>query len=145
MPAIAVDALTRELNSKPGDLIAAIGPAIGACCYEVGDEVRTRFDEAGFTSDQLARWFVSEPQPSARNPSMAALPSARRAGHWFFDGWTAAREQLIAAAMTADQIHSADLCTASHAEAFCSYRRDGAPAGRLAAVIRPRSGIVVRR
>ena len=42
----------------------------------------------------------------------------------------------IAAGVPTQQIYSADLCTASHADAFCSYRRDGAPAGRLAAVIR---------
>ncbi len=142
VPAIAVDALARVFNSNPSDLVAAIGPSIGACCYEVGDEVRTRFGDAGFSADQLARWFLSRPQPSARNPSMPSLPSTRRTGHWFFDGWTAAREQLIAVAMRADQIHSADLCTASHAEAFCSYRRDGAPAGRLAAVVRLHGGTV---
>jgi YfiH family protein len=138
VPAAVIEALAREFGCRPADLVAAIGPSIGACCYEVGDDVRRRFAEAGFSEEQLGRWFVSAPQPSVRNLSMAGLPAAPRAGHWFFDSWSATREQLIVAGVPAGQIYSADLCTASHAEAFCSHRRDGAPAGRLAAVVRAR-------
>jgi len=138
VPMAAVDALVREFGARPVDLVAAIGPSIGACCYEVGDDVRRRFENAGFSAEQLARWFAGEPHRSDRNPSMPGLSPQRRANHWFFDGWAAAREQLIAAGVPAQQIYSAELCTASHADAFCSYRRDGAPAGRLAAVVRAR-------
>jgi copper oxidase (laccase) domain-containing protein len=66
---------------------------------------------------------------------MAALPSTRRAGHWFFDAWSCVRDQLEDAGVPGTQVFLADLCTASH-DAFCSYRRDGAIAGRMAAVIR---------
>jgi copper oxidase (laccase) domain-containing protein len=55
-----------------------------------------------------------------------------------FDTWASARVQLAASGIPADQILTARLCTASHPDAFCSYRRDGAAAGRIAAVIRPR-------
>jgi copper oxidase (laccase) domain-containing protein len=135
---VAVDALTREFGARPADLVAAIGPSIGACCYEVGHDVRQQFEDAGFSDAQVARWFAGEPRPSIRNPSMSGLLPKPRAGHWFFDGWAAAHEQLTAAGVPARQIYSAELCTASHANAFCSYRRDGAPAGRLAAVVRAR-------
>ena len=136
VPMVAVDVVRHEFGAGPADLVAAIGPSIGACCYEVGDDVRRRFENAGFSAQQLARWFAGEPHWSDRNPSMPSLSPQRRANHWFFDEWAAAREQLIAAGVPAQQIYSAELCTASHADAFCSYRRDGAPAGRLAAVIR---------
>ena len=138
VPMAAVDALAREFGARPADLVAAIGPSIGACCYEVGHDVRKQFEDAGFSPAQLARWFVGEPRPSGRNPSMSGLPPKPRAAHWFFDGWAAAHEQLTEAGVPADQIYSAELCTASHAGAFCSYRRDGSPAGRLAAVVRAR-------
>jgi copper oxidase (laccase) domain-containing protein len=52
------------------------------------------------------------------------------------DTWAIVRAQLEDAGVPADRIHVAELCTASHPAWFCSYRRDGAPAGRLAAVIR---------
>ena len=67
---------------------------------------------------------------------MPGLPTERRAEHWFFDAWTATRDQLESAGVPADQIYAAELCTASHPEVLCSYRRDGASAGRTAAAIR---------
>ena len=138
VPVVAVERLASEFGSRPAELIVAIGPAIGACCYEVGEDVRARFEDAGFDSPQLTRWFMSEPAPSPGNLSMPALASTRRANHWFFDGWQAARDQVESAGVAADQILVAGLCTASHAAEFCSYRRDGAAAGRMAAVIRCR-------
>jgi copper oxidase (laccase) domain-containing protein len=69
---------------------------------------------------QLARWFVPSERP----------------GHWYFDGWTSAREQLEASGVPADRIHLAALCTASHPDLLCSYRRDGKAAGRIAGAIR---------
>lgn len=137
VPRAAVEALRREFASRPADLIAAIGPCIGPCCYEVGRDVRQAFADASFSADQLSRWFVEAPRPTARNRSMPGLPAVRRPDHWFFDGQSAVREQLVECGLSLDHVHAADLCTASH-QAFCSYRRDGAEAGRIAAAIRPR-------
>jgi polyphenol oxidase len=136
VPIVAVQALERELGSRPADLLAAAGPSIGACCYEVGEEVRERFEGEGFGEERLTRWFGRQPRPTARNPSMPGLSPAPRGGHWYFDLWMATREQLESAAVPADQIFLAETCTASHHETLCSYRRDGAGAGRMAASIR---------
>src|SRR6185503_13689567 len=68
VPVVAVERLAREFGSRPADLFVAIGPSIGACCYEVGEEVRGRFREAGFEPAQLARWFRAEPVSSPGNP-----------------------------------------------------------------------------
>jgi YfiH family protein len=138
VPVVTVERLGSEFDSRPADLIVAIGPAIGACCYEVGEDVRARFEDGAFGPAQLARWFTVNPRGSPSNPSMPSLRSRRRAHHWFFDGWQAARDQLESVGVPADQILVAGLCTASHAGAFCSYRRDGAAAGRMAAIIRCR-------
>jgi hypothetical protein len=137
VPSVAVGAMSRECGSRPSDLIVALGPSIGACCYEVGADVRQRFTEGGFTPGETAAWFRDGPMPSARNPSMTGLPDRQRPGHWYFDGWAAARDQLIAAGVRGEHIHSAELCTASHPGALCSYRRDGSRAGRLAGAISP--------
>jgi YfiH family protein len=135
-PATAVDMLAREFGSASVDLVAAIGPSIGACCYEVGAEVRDRFRSGGFSDDQIARWFHDSARPTATNPSMSGLPTPAKPAHWFFDAWAATRDALEAAAIPPRQIHVAGLCTGSHAQTFCSYRRDGKHAGRMAAAIR---------
>jgi YfiH family protein len=137
VPAETVRTLERRLAADPADLIVAIGPSIGACCYEVGEDVRAAFARAGVTPPELNRWFREAPAPTPANRSMAGIPETARPGHYYFDGWTCVRDQLTAAGVPPAQIFSADLCTASHPRAFPSYRRDGRGAGRLAAVIRP--------
>ena len=136
VPEVAVHALAREFGSRPADLIAVAGPSIGACCYEVGADVRDAFRRGGFADALLAGWFFDAPQPTDRNPSMPGLPDIPRSHHWFFDGWAATQDQLEEAGIPRHQIHIAGLCTASHSQLLCSYRRDGSSAGRLAAAIR---------
>ena len=136
VPEVAVQALARELGSGPADLVAVAGPSIGACCYEVGADVRDAFKRAGFADALLDSWFFAAPQPTDRNPSMPRLSDTPRPHHWFFDGWAATRHQLEEAGIPRHQIHIAELCTASHSQLLCSYRRDGSSAGRLAAAIR---------
>jgi YfiH family protein len=135
VPSVTVAALGREFGSRPSDLIAAIGPSIGACCYEVGGDVRGRFASA-FGQRQIAAWFHDGPLRLPSNPRMPELPDVRRHDHWFFDGWAAARDQLVDAGLPADQVFTAHLCTASHPLILSSYRREGARAGRIAGVIR---------
>ena len=100
------------------------------------DKWRTVFEAAGFTHNELALSFFGEPQPTLRNPSMTGLPAKSRQAHWYFDGWATTRCQLAAAGVRSERIHIAELCSASHAEHLCSYRRDGKAAGRMAAVVR---------
>ncbi len=136
--AAAVERLASDFGSRAQDLVVAIGPAIGWCCYEVGPDVREQFERAAFPPEQLERWFSREPVRSDVNPPMTGLAPGRRDGHWFFDAARSARDQLISAGLPAAQIFVSGLCTASHGDVFCSYRRDGSPAGRLAAAVRLR-------
>jgi YfiH family protein len=122
VPAAAVRGLVEAAAASPDSLHAAIGPAISAARYEVGADVRARFESAGFTRTQIDRWF----------------PAITRADHWLFDGWESARAQLEEAGVRADRISVAALCTATYPDLFCSYRRDGAPSGRMAAAIKSR-------
>jgi purine-nucleoside/S-methyl-5'-thioadenosine phosphorylase / adenosine deaminase len=122
VPSAAVAALAREFDARPTDLVVAVGPSISAPAYEVGPDVAERFTGAGFDGDRLARWFSD----------------GDREGRWQFDGWQAAADQLAAAGVPSHQIHIAGLCTAAYPSLFCSYRRDGKGAGRMAAAIRCR-------
>jgi purine-nucleoside/S-methyl-5'-thioadenosine phosphorylase / adenosine deaminase len=119
VPGVAVGALADALGSRPADLVVAIGPSISGPRYEVGVDVRARFAAAAFPAARVERWF-----------------SAGRSDHWYFDGWQSAIDQLEAAGVPRSQIHLAGLCTAGSPQ-LCSYRRDGARAGRMAAAIRP--------
>jgi YfiH family protein len=116
----AVAAMAREFGARPGDLVAAVGPGIGPCCYVVGDELVDGFRKAGFAG-QVERWFARDDAGALR-----------------LDLWAANRDQLLACGVMEGAIHQAGLCTASHPEWFASYRRDGPGAGRIAAVIRAR-------
>jgi YfiH family protein len=114
-----VGTFTREFGSRPDDLCVALGPSIGACCYEVGDEVLAAFRASGTSETMLARWFTRTDAGSLR-----------------LDLWAANRDQLVAAGVSPHHIHVARLCTQTHADLFDSYRADGPRAGRIIAVVR---------
>ena len=138
VPRVAVEALAREFGSRSEDLVAAAGPSIAACCYEVGAEVRQRFEEAGWPESTTDRWFFARAKPTTGNPSMPGVGTTPRPGHWYFDSGRAASDQLEAAGVPRDQVLTVGMCTASHPLLLCSYRRDGRDAGRMAGAIRAR-------
>jgi YfiH family protein len=112
-----VATLTRQWGVDPATLVAAIGPSIGACCYTVGPELQTAFEQAGHRSAHVQRWFTG-------NGDALVL-----------DLWAASRDLLEAAGVAAANIHVAGLCTKTHRAVFESYRADGDQAGRMAAII----------
>ena len=139
VPRVAVDALAREFGSRPADLVVAAGPSIGACCYEVGPDVRQRFEEggmAGFHDERMV--FCQGAADDEESFDGRDCRTEPRAGHWYFDSGRAASDQLESAGVPRDQMFLAELCTASHPGVLCSYRRDGVGAGRIAGAIRPR-------
>ena len=124
----AVDALAREFGTRPADLVVAIGPSIGACCYEVGTELVDAFAAAGHERYLIDRWFVSPPPArGSRDKAPLALDVAR-----------ANTDQLILAGVPEDQIFDSGLCTAMHLDVLTSYRKEKEKAGRIAGVIRAR-------
>ena len=120
VPSVTVQAMADTFGTRAADLIVAIGPSICADRYEVGEEVRAAFAAAGFSRAELSRWFLN----------------GTRSEHWQFDGWRAAQDQLEAAGLPPGHIHAAGFCTATYPDLFCSYRRDGKGAGRIAAALR---------
>jgi YfiH family protein len=117
--ATAVAAMEREFGSAPADLVAAIGPCLGVCCGEVGEDVIAAFREAGGGEQETARWFSIGP-----------------GGRHHVNLVRANRDQLERAGLDPANIHAADLCTRSYPDVFHSYRAAGLGAGRMAAVIR---------
>ena len=110
---VAVEALADEFGSRPADMVAAIGPSIGPCCYEVGDDV----------TDAVRAAF-------ARPDGLLPAPTG---GRHHFDLWAANRRWLAEAGV--GQIEVAELCTACHTDEFYSYRRERGKTGHFGAVM----------
>ncbi|WP_263359969.1 peptidoglycan editing factor PgeF [Acidicapsa ligni] len=112
--------MTAEYGSRPSELIAAIGPGIGPCCYLVGDEVVSRF-RANFA---YAEELFSESSAAA---SPLGLPRLNLV--------EANRRQLMAAGLPSESIEVVGGCTSCHPELFYSHRASGGHAGRMMSVI----------
>ena len=124
----ALESLEHEFGTKPADIVAAIGPSIGPCCYEVGTELVDAFASAGHERYLIDRWFLA---PAPRRGSRER-PKLR------LDVAAANRDQLLLAGVPDGQIHTSGLCTAMHLDVLTSYRAEKDKAGRLAGVIRAR-------
>ena len=134
---VAVEALRASFGTVPGDIVAAIGPGIGPCCYRVGADVREAFESAGRWDGLVRVWFSAEPPLAALRGIPGSDPSvASSHPSQFFDMWTANADQLHRAGLPRRQIHTARVCTSCHRDTFHSYRVDGAGAGRMVGVIR---------
>jgi len=107
----------EQAGIEPARLRAAIGPAAGPCCYEVGRDVLERVAAAcGAPPRELGR-------------------PGRRAASVHLDLARANELQLRGAGLPAAGIERCGLCTICSAELFFSYRREGAASGRGMALI----------
>ena len=119
---VALERLRREFGTHAADVRVAIGPAAGACCYEVGREVIDAFHE--------------------RFDYAADLFATTREDHALVDLREANRRQLTAAGVAPARIHTAPFCTMCRTDLFFSYRREKkvyGRTGRLLAVVGQRS------
>jgi len=123
-------------GSKPSDILAALGPAIGSCCYEVGTELVAKFTSQ-FADAEV--WFDElrtgdEPNPlqwlNMMPPGHQPPPKNVR-----LDLYKANRAQLLAAGLADKNIYVSNLCTACHTDLFFSYRQEADRSGRLMSVI----------
>ncbi len=110
-PAV-IRAMQSAFGSHARDLEVAIGPSIGPCCYTVGPEVATAFEQAGnsaaFTED---------------------------AGRSTLDLWASNERQLIGAGVRPESISNHRICTACTTDHFFSHRAEGGVTGRFALCI----------
>jgi purine-nucleoside/S-methyl-5'-thioadenosine phosphorylase / adenosine deaminase len=138
-----VGEMVRCFGSRPRDLKAAIGPGIQGCCYEVGEEVRTKFESQFSYAVSLFR-ELKESDPVREKYPLLFL-TARAPGHGelppkiFLDLVESNRRQLIAAGVPKKGIETSPLCTNCHPELLFSYRAEKGKTGRMMGVagIRP--------
>jgi polyphenol oxidase len=132
----AIGQMQMHFKTKPADLLTAIGPSIGGCCYEVGTEVAaqflSQFPEAPDWFDEFRtgdepnsiQWLNMMP-PGHQPPPKNVLLDLRKAN----------RAQLLGAGLRAPNIFVSDLCTACRRDLLFSYRKEGPQSGRLMSVI----------
>jgi YfiH family protein len=107
-----VEALV-EAGGRPEGFLAAVGPSIGPCCYEVDKPVVAQLDEAF-----PGRW--------------GAWVRSGAPGKWMLDLWAANEEQLRGAGIRGDRISNPRFCTGCRSDLFYSYRRG--KMGRLVSI-----------
>jgi len=110
-----VESLVKLFGSDRSRILAAIGPAIGPCCYEVDKTVCDAFSASG------VEW--------------AEVSSEAGAGKWQLDLARVNLLQLLDAGLESGNIESAGKCVSCDHDRFFSYRRDGGETGRQAGFI----------
>lgn len=132
-----VGEMRKHFASDPRDLVAAIGPGVRQCCYQVGEEVRSQF-EAQFAYGASLFREVKESDPVREKYPLLFL-TARAPGHselpvkLFLDLVEANRRQLLDAGVLAKNIDASAPCTACHTELLFSHRAEKGITGRLMA------------
>ena len=115
--------LENAFGSRPSDLIAALGPSVGTCCYEVDEKVITPFRESMPDAERFIESYLIT-DPISGMDRISRRLDLRRAN----------RHELIDSGVNQENIKDLNLCTKCHNTMFYSYRRDGANPGRLIAL-----------
>jgi len=105
-----VDALARHYGSDPRELLVAMGPSIGGCCYEVDERI------------------LSQVQSCTGNWEAAVSPSPK-AGRWMLDLRQLNRMILLDTDVDPANIRAADWCTSCRTDLFYSHRREAGAKG----------------
>jgi YfiH family protein len=111
---VAVQAMVDAFGCRLADIRCGIGPAIGPCCYEVGDNVTAA---------------VRQMFPDAADRFLLAQGN----GRFHLDLWAANRRQLAKAGVRC--VDTAGICTACHTDEWYSYRAEEGKTGRIGALI----------
>jgi hypothetical protein len=139
-----IGTLRLRYGSRPEDLVAVVGPAIGACCYAVGEAVRHEFEsQFAYAEELFSEVYDSDP---VREKYPLLFLTARAPGHSnigpqiHLDLWEANRRQLLDAGLKAKRIAVVGECTAcarvkGGGLKYFSHRGESGFAGRMMGVV----------
>ncbi len=113
--AVTVEKMVSQFGCNPKDIIAAIGPCIGSCCYEVDTPVYEQFCNIGISLDGV---FIP------------TIPE-----HYKLDLRLANKRILLSSGIQEENIDIADICTCCNGEEMHSHRYTSGKRGNLAVVI----------
>ena len=107
-----ITTMKREFNSNPSELLCAVGPAISTEIYEVGDELKTQFAEAGFPIEDI---FIDRADWTKSHLDLKA----------------AVKFELLNNGIAEQNIEISDVCTYQHSSKYFSARKLGINSGRI--------------
>ncbi|HEY9777634.1 MAG TPA: peptidoglycan editing factor PgeF [Planktothrix sp.] len=106
----AVKFLSDNYGSKPVNLVAAVGPAIGPCCYPTAKEVADKLAATASGGDTFIQWH-EQPRPDLKGLNAAQLSD-----------------------LGVEKIDVTEMCTACEPAIFYSHRQSGGKTGRQGAI-----------
>ena len=134
-----VGEMRRWFDTQPRDLRAAIGPGIHGCCYEVGPEVRDKFESKfAYAAELFHETKESDP---VREKYPLLFLTARAPGHSdlpkkiFLDLVEANRRQLVEVGVPPKHISASPFCTACRTDLLFSHRAEKGVTGRMMGVV----------
>jgi YfiH family protein len=134
-----VGRMRMEFGSRPEDLVAAIGPGVGQCCYAVGDEVRGEFEsQFAYAEELFCEVYDSDP---VKTKYPLLFLTARAPGHsdlgpsTHLDLVEANRRQLVDAGLKPEAISVVGECTSCRTDRYFSYRAESGFTGRMFSVV----------
>jgi YfiH family protein len=116
----AVETMRLRFGTRPAELLAGVGPSIGACCYRVDDHVRAMFAADPFARETAA--LVERPDEEGDPAIYLDIPET-------------SYRQLRAVGIPRERIEVSGYCTGCRTDLFYSHRREPKPSGRFAAGI----------
>lgn len=131
--------MRREFGARPEDVYAAIGPGIQQCCYEVGEEVKSKFDSQFAYAGELFREIKDSNPVREKYPLL--FMNMRAPGHGdlcvklHLDLQEANRRQLLSLGIKSSRIFASSECTSCNVQRFFSHRAEKGKTGRMMAVI----------
>ena len=105
-----IEIMKKQFGSHPADILAGVAPAIGKCCYEVGEDVASHFADYPVAIEQYGEKYMLD------------LPEINR-------------RQMLLAGVEEKHIEMSGICTACESEQFFSYRKEQGCSGRFMSVI----------
>ncbi len=112
---VTVEKMTETYGCKGEDIIAAVGPSIGACCFEAGDEVYSEFAVKFPWNEEVCRKTGE--------------------GKWHINLQETIKRTLLSAGVKEQNISISGICTKCNKDLFFSHRGDKGRTGSLAAIM----------
>ena len=110
-----VKKMSEDYGSNISDIICAIGPAIGSCCFEVNEDVKKEFEKLNLDDNLIIKNFNN--------------------GKYTIDLWTANKQILLNCGISEENIITADMCTACNKDILFSHRATNGKRGGMAAFL----------